>query len=108
MAEGEAVMLYRSLERTAERLGRDAAAYTRLVRPFLAQPHALLADAMAPLRMPDHPLLMLRFGLRAVLNTSFNPSGYPIVATPVEAMAMFARTDMDALVLNRSVIWKQR
>lgn len=48
-----------------------------------------------------------RFGLEVVLNTSFNPSGYPIVATPVEAMAMFARTDMDALVLNRSIIWKQ-
>ncbi len=49
-----------------------------------------------------------RFGVEVVLNTSFNPSGYPIVATPVEAMAMFARTDMDALVLNRSIIWKQR
>lgn len=48
------------------------------------------------------------FGVEVVLNTSFNPSGYPIVATPVEAMAMFARTDMDALVLNRSIIWKQR
>ena len=49
-----------------------------------------------------------RFGVEVVLNTSFNPSGYPIVATPVEAMAMFARTDMDALVLNRSIIWKAR
>lgn len=48
-----------------------------------------------------------RFGVEVVLNTSFNPSGYPIVATPVEAMVMFARTDMDALVLNRSIIWKQ-
>lgn len=47
-----------------------------------------------------------RFGLEALLNTSFNPAGYPIVQTPVEAMAMFARTEMDALVLNRTVIWK--
>jgi carbamoyltransferase len=47
-----------------------------------------------------------RFGLAALLNTSFNPSGYPMVSTPVEAMAMFARTDMDALVLNQTVIWK--
>ena len=47
-----------------------------------------------------------RFGLDALLNTSFNPSGYPMVATPVEAMAMFARTEMDALVLNHTMIWK--
>lgn len=47
-----------------------------------------------------------RFGLAALLNTSFNPSGYPMVATPVEAMAMFARTEMDALVLNSTVVWR--
>lgn len=47
-----------------------------------------------------------RFGLAALLNTSFNPSGYPLVTTPVEAMAMFARTEMDALVLNNTVVWK--
>lgn len=47
------------------------------------------------------------FGLAALLNTSFNPSGYPLVSTPLEALSMFARTDMDALVLNRTVIWKE-
>ncbi len=47
-----------------------------------------------------------RFGIAALLNTSFNPSGYPMVTTPVEAMVMFARTDMDALLLNTTVIWK--
>ncbi|MFO0757160.1 MAG: carbamoyltransferase N-terminal domain-containing protein [Byssovorax sp.] len=46
-------------------------------------------------------------GLGALLNTSFNASGYPIVSTAVEAMVMFARTDMDALVLNNTVVWKQ-
>ena len=48
-----------------------------------------------------------RFGLGAVLNTSFNASGYPIVSTPAEALSMFARTDMDALVLNRTLVWKE-
>lgn len=47
------------------------------------------------------------FGVGALLNTSFNASGYPIVSTPMEAMAMFARTDMDALVLNNTLVWKQ-
>ncbi|TMA24299.1 MAG: NAD(P)/FAD-dependent oxidoreductase [Deltaproteobacteria bacterium] len=66
MDDGRAVMLYRSLERTAAGLGVDGLRYARLVRPFLARPHELLADVMAPLRIPDHPLLMLRFGLRAL------------------------------------------
>lgn len=46
-------------------------------------------------------------GLEVIVNTSFNPSGYPIVSTPVEALSMFARTDMDALVLNDSLVWKE-
>lgn len=47
-----------------------------------------------------------RSGIEALLNTSFNASGYPIVSTPVEALVLFARTDMDVLVLNRTVVWK--
>jgi carbamoyltransferase len=48
------------------------------------------------------------FGVGAILNTSFNPSGYPIVTTPEEAMAMFARTGMDLLVLGNHIIRKVR
>jgi phytoene dehydrogenase-like protein len=70
MPDGEAVMLYRSVERTAERLGPDAAAWARLVGPFLERPHDLLADAMAPLRIPAHPVQMLRFGLRGALSAN--------------------------------------
>ena len=60
-----AVMLRRSLAETSAGLGRDARAWARLVGPFLDDPHALLADAMAPLRIPAHPIRFLRFGLRA-------------------------------------------
>jgi phytoene dehydrogenase-like protein len=63
--DGPAVMLRRSLDETAAGLGRDGRAWRRLVGPFLDDPHALLADAMAPLRIPAHPLLFLRFGVRA-------------------------------------------
>ena len=45
-------------------------------------------------------------GLAALLNTSFNLSGMPIVSTPVEAMLMLARTDIDTLVLDDTVIRK--
>jgi len=62
MPDGDAVMLYRSIERTQERLGRDARAWARLVAPFVASAHELLADAMAPLRVPAHPMTLLRFG----------------------------------------------
>src|SRR5262249_25142100 len=55
---------------TGEGLGRDARAWARLVGPFLSNPQALLADAMAPLRIPAHPLLLLRFGLRAAFSAN--------------------------------------
>ena len=64
--DGPAVLLRRSLDETAAAFGRpaDARAYRRLLEPFLPDPHGLLADALAPLGMPRHPLAMLRFGLR--------------------------------------------
>lgn len=68
--DGPAVMLYRSLARTGEGLGPDARAWARLVGPFLDDPHALLADALAPLRVPAHPLTLLRFGLRAAFSAN--------------------------------------
>jgi phytoene dehydrogenase-like protein len=61
-----AVLLYRSLEETAAALEVDGSTYRRLLEPFLADPHGLLEDALAPLGIPRHPLLMLRFGLRAI------------------------------------------
>ncbi len=63
LPDGPAVLLRRSVEETADGLGRDARAWTRLVRPFLRDPHALLADLLAPLRLPAHPLPFVRFGL---------------------------------------------
>jgi phytoene dehydrogenase-like protein len=68
--DAPAVRLVRSLEETCEGLGRDGRAWRRLVAPFLRDPHALLADAMAPLRFPSHPLLFARFGLRAAFSAN--------------------------------------
>jgi phytoene dehydrogenase-like protein len=70
MDDREAVMLYRSLDRTADALGRDANAYRRLVGPFVDTAHELLADVMAPLRIPEHPIQMLRFGVRAAFSAN--------------------------------------
>ena len=70
MPDGDAVMIYRSLERTAERLGRDAGAYRRLLAPFVDTAAELLADVLGPLRIPDHPIQMARFGLRGAFSAN--------------------------------------
>ncbi len=62
-----AVLLRRSLQETADGLGDDARAYVKLLAPFLREPHALLADLLAPLRIPKHPIRMTHFGLLGLL-----------------------------------------
>jgi phytoene dehydrogenase-like protein len=64
--DGPAVMLRRSVDETASQFGRDNASYRRLIEPFLDAPDALLADALAPLGIPRHPLRMLQFGWRGM------------------------------------------
>lgn len=61
-----AVMMYRDLARTAEGLGSDARAYERLLRPFIENARGLLEDSLAPLGIPRNPILLARFGLRAI------------------------------------------
>jgi phytoene dehydrogenase-like protein len=65
-----AVLLHRSMPETARGLEVDARAYERLVAPFLVDPHGLLGDVLAPLRLPRHPFQMLRFGLHALRSAS--------------------------------------
>ncbi len=64
--DSPAVMLWRSLERTCDGLGRDGVAYRRAIAPFLRDPHGLLSDALGPLGIPSHPLTLARFGLRGL------------------------------------------
>lgn len=45
-------------------------------------------------------------GIAAVLNTSFNEQGFPLVAAPIDAFINFARTDLDLLVIENFVIEK--
>lgn len=45
-------------------------------------------------------------GTAALLNTSFNESGYPIVSSPAEALIAFARTNIDTIVINNTVVRK--
>jgi phytoene dehydrogenase-like protein len=68
--DGSAAVLERSLEETGLTLGADAEAYRRLMSPLVARAQALFAETLAPLGMPRHPLLMARFGWRAVRSAS--------------------------------------
>lgn len=48
-----------------------------------------------------------RTGCPVIINTSFNVRGEPIVCTPQEAYTCFMRTNMDALVMDRFVLYKE-
>ena len=59
---------------------------------------------------PRYYALIERFGretgVPVLMNTSFNLRGEPIVNTPAEAISTFARSGLDALVLDRIVLQK--
>ncbi len=48
-----------------------------------------------------------RTGYGVVVNTSFNVRGEPIVCTPEDAYLCFMRTEMDVLVLEDCVLYKE-
>jgi carbamoyltransferase len=45
-------------------------------------------------------------GCPVIINTSFNVRGEPIVCTPEQAYRCFMATNMDALVIERTVLLK--
>jgi phytoene dehydrogenase-like protein len=60
-----AALSYRSLEGTALALGADADAYRRLMNPIVENWARLESAVLGPLRWPQHPLALARFGLEA-------------------------------------------
>ena len=64
--DGPPAILSTSIERTGATLGSDAHAYAELVRPFVKRWDVLSVDAIAPLHLPRHPLLVAHFGLDAL------------------------------------------
>ena len=65
--DGTAVLLERSLDETSAGLGADGEAWRRLLEPFVALWPRLRHEVLGPqLRFPRLPLLMARFGLKAL------------------------------------------
>jgi phytoene dehydrogenase-like protein len=66
--DGSAVILHRSIPATAEALGSDGAAYSRLFTPFVSRWQALQQMLLAPPAFPRSPIVLARFGLVAMLS----------------------------------------
>ena len=49
-----------------------------------------------------------RTGCPTIVNTSFNVRGEPIVCTPQDAYRCFMRTEMDVLVMENQILFKDK
>ncbi|MBZ0317844.1 MAG: NAD(P)/FAD-dependent oxidoreductase [Anaerolineae bacterium] len=66
--DGTALTLEKSIDATADQLGRDAKMYRRLMTPLVNDWGTLVNMTLAPLlRFPRHPFALTRFGIPAVL-----------------------------------------
>ena len=64
--DGSAGVLHRSLEQTADSLGKDKETYLKLIQPLINNWPAISADVLAPFHIPRHPLAMAGFGKYAL------------------------------------------
>lgn len=59
--------LFRSLDKTADHLGKDGKTYRKWITTFMDSWDDLLTDILAPFSpIPNNPILMARFGLKAL------------------------------------------
>jgi phytoene dehydrogenase-like protein len=65
--DGEAALLHRSVDDTADALGgADGRAYRRLLGPLVGRADDLMTEVLGPLRVPRHPLTLARFAQAGV------------------------------------------
>ena len=64
--DGTAIVVERSIEQTAARLGRDRKAYMRLFGGLARNWPKLEWSVLGPLRWPEHPVALASFGIRAL------------------------------------------
>jgi phytoene dehydrogenase-like protein len=61
--DGRAATMERSIDATVAGLGEDGEAWRSLHGYLVSRAPWLFRDVLAPIRIPDHPLVMARFGL---------------------------------------------
>ena len=108
---GRAGLAYRDLDRAADAIGRDGAAYARLMGPLVAHLRGI-ADftGNALLRIPGDPLAAVLFGIRSLeqggpwWNARVREEVAPALITGVSAHSILAQPSLPAggagLVLN--------
>jgi phytoene dehydrogenase-like protein len=64
--DGSAALVHRSIDQTASGLGHDARAYRKLMQGLADAWPRLEQSVLGPLRWPDHPFALARFGLQAL------------------------------------------
>ena len=85
--DGTAVLLEKSVSKTAANLGADAAGYKKLVEILAKNFEAIAPDILAPFRIPSNPFLMLGFGLKGFDSAKNIADNY---FNETRARAMFA------------------
>ncbi|WP_213815013.1 NAD(P)/FAD-dependent oxidoreductase [Glaciihabitans sp. dw_435] len=92
---GRSGLAYRDIDRTAAELGVDGPAWKRLFGPLAARANDLAeSTGSTMLRVPEHPILLARFGLRMLeqgspdWNTRFREDLAPALFTGVLAHAI--------------------
>ena len=74
--DGSCAVVRRSLDRTAEGLGADGAAYRDLIGSVVGSWSDLEDVILGPLHMPRHPFAAARFGLRAMRSAAALARGH--------------------------------
>ena len=64
--DGASALLCRSVQETAETLGRDSRRYSDLFTPLIEDWDSLLPELLGTMRMPRRPLALARFALKAL------------------------------------------
>tara|TARA_R110000868_G_scaffold304437_21_gene565415 strand:- start:46463 stop:47914 length:1452 start_codon:yes stop_codon:yes gene_type:complete len=62
LEDGDAMIISKSLEETLSRMGKDSKNYKTLVQSLVDAWDYLSHDLLGPVRIPNHPLSMARFG----------------------------------------------
>jgi carbamoyltransferase len=75
--------------------------------PFDKTVRPQVVDALNPGYRDIIRAFKRRTGVGAVLNTSFNLHGYPIVGTPQLAVETLLNSELDALALGPYLVWKR-
>ena len=73
--DGSAGVLVRSIEQTAQLLGRDGKRWRRLIGPIASGFDDLVEDVLRPVaHLPRHPVRLARFGMRGILPATVSAS----------------------------------